>query len=220
MAFFEAALTYARDPIRVFIAGTADQRSRPLPEAYYLCSRQSADTLRDSYGPRVDEFHTPHPDTGECHGSRQDWIRRNEICDFTPIQFAACHKPYIFGNWRSSSDLRRIHCQAARHRRSSRPLSTPADLAVEHPITRPGVRNDIDAERTFWDKSVIAIFGVVARIGCQCVNTGLPTPRPRICLFMPHRRFGGPQNTDSNWRCCTDRVSSVNTGFCHDHGYA
>ena len=21
-------------------------------------------------------------------------------------------------------------------------------------------------------------------------------------------------------RCCTDRVSSVNTGFCHDHGYA
>ena len=22
------------------------------------------------------------------------------------------------------------------------------------------------------------------------------------------------------WRCCTDRVSSVNTGFCHDHGYA
>ena len=24
----------------------------------------------------------------------------------------------------------------------------------------------------------------------------------------------------TTWRCCTDRVSSVNTGFCHDHGYA
>ena len=24
----------------------------------------------------------------------------------------------------------------------------------------------------------------------------------------------------SDRRCCTDRVSSVNTGFCHDHGYA
>ena len=26
--------------------------------------------------------------------------------------------------------------------------------------------------------------------------------------------------TSDMWRCCTDRVSSVNTGFCHDHGYA
>ena len=25
---------------------------------------------------------------------------------------------------------------------------------------------------------------------------------------------------DEHGRCCTDRVSSVNTGFCHDHGYA
>ena len=27
-------------------------------------------------------------------------------------------------------------------------------------------------------------------------------------------------HADAQGRCCTDRVSSVNTGFCHDHGYA
>ena len=28
------------------------------------------------------------------------------------------------------------------------------------------------------------------------------------------------ENGACEGRCCTDRVSSVNTGFCHDHGYA
>ena len=51
---------------------------------------------------------------------------------------------------------------------------------------------------------------------------------------MPHTR-GAPyhpqtQGKIERWhqtlknrilrRCCTDRVSSVNIGFCHDHGYA
>ena len=34
------------------------------------------------------------------------------------------------------------------------------------------------------------------------------------------RRLAGDTARAATRRCCTDRVSSVNTGFCHDHGYA
>ncbi len=42
----------------------------------------------------------------------------------------------------------------------------------------------------------------------------------RTNFFSMKEARNGKRRPAGVGRCCTDRVSSVNTGFCHDHGYA
>ena len=80
--------------------------------------------------------------------------------------------------------------------------------------------------------STAMMYAFAARSDCTVVDepfyasylaaTGLQHPmRNEILASQPQ----DPETvirkiTGSIRRCCTDRVSSVNTSFCHDHGYA
>ena len=66
----------------------------------------------------------------------------------------------------------------------------------------------LECEESDWDFS----FNLNVKAMYRLIRATLPA--------MLERGQGSIINMSSVGRCCTDRVSSVNTGFCHDHGYA